>query len=344
MARPESRYVCGNCGDAFLRWEGQCRTCGTWNSLVETVVREPRRAAGRRATRVGEPAATAQPLAGDRRARSAAPADRHRRARPRPRWRARAGIGDPPGRGARDRQVDAAAPGPRRARRRVRRRGAGRSTRPARNRPPRSASARTGSACSTDQPASASGCSPSTRSAASSRKLAHDPPEVLVVDSVQTATVDELDGPAGSVGQVREATLRLMAYAKDEGAAVILAGHVTKDGTIAGPEDARAPRRCGDQPRGRAVRGAPAPARVEEPLRLHRGGRRLRDGRARVSERSPIRHGPSSPTTTRRRRAASSRRPSRGAGRLLVEVQGLVSAARFGSPDRGERAGSTRTG
>ena len=48
--------------------------------------------------------------------------------------------------------------------------------------------------------------------------------------------MDELDGPAGSVGQVREATLRLMAFAKDVGAAVILSGHVTKDGTIAGPK------------------------------------------------------------------------------------------------------------
>jgi len=61
-------------------------------------------------------------------------------------------------------------------------------------------------------------------------------PTVLVVDSVQTATVDELDGPAGSVGQVREAALRLMEFAKGEGTAVILAGHVTKDGTIAGPK------------------------------------------------------------------------------------------------------------
>ncbi len=62
------------------------------------------------------------------------------------------------------------------------------------------------------------------------------PPDVLVVNSVQTATVDELDGPAGSVGQVREATLRLMEFAKGEGTAVILAGHVTKDGSIAGPK------------------------------------------------------------------------------------------------------------
>ena len=39
MARPESRYVCGNCGDAFLRWEGQCRTCGTGTCM--NVTRRP---------------------------------------------------------------------------------------------------------------------------------------------------------------------------------------------------------------------------------------------------------------------------------------------------------------
>ena len=47
MARPQSRYVCQACGEAFLRWEGQCRACGGWNSLVEQIVREARRPAGR---------------------------------------------------------------------------------------------------------------------------------------------------------------------------------------------------------------------------------------------------------------------------------------------------------
>jgi DNA repair protein RadA/Sms len=56
------------------------------------------------------------------------------------------------------------------------------------------------------------------------------------VDSIQTATVDDLDGPAGSVGQVRAAALRLMEVAKPTGTAVVLVGHVTKDGTIAGPK------------------------------------------------------------------------------------------------------------
>src|SRR4051812_42697531 len=41
--RGQTRYVCQSCGESFLRWEGQCRACSAWNSLVETVVRtEPR--------------------------------------------------------------------------------------------------------------------------------------------------------------------------------------------------------------------------------------------------------------------------------------------------------------
>jgi DNA repair protein RadA/Sms len=60
-------------------------------------------------------------------------------------------------------------------------------------------------------------------------------PALVVVDSIQTMTVEELDGPAGSVGQVRESALRLMELAKGEGIAVVLVGHVTKDGSIAGP-------------------------------------------------------------------------------------------------------------
>src|SRR5216110_107350 len=41
--RAQTRFVCQSCGEAFLRWEGQCRACGGWNTLVETVVREPTR-------------------------------------------------------------------------------------------------------------------------------------------------------------------------------------------------------------------------------------------------------------------------------------------------------------
>ena len=61
-------------------------------------------------------------------------------------------------------------------------------------------------------------------------------PGLVVVDLVQTATVDELERSGGSVGQVRESAVRLMEFAKGEGVAVVLVGHVTKDGSLAGPK------------------------------------------------------------------------------------------------------------
>jgi DNA repair protein RadA/Sms len=60
-------------------------------------------------------------------------------------------------------------------------------------------------------------------------------PDVLVVDSIQTMFNRELTSAPGSVSQVREATVRLMLMAKQSGLPVLLVGHVTKDGAIAGP-------------------------------------------------------------------------------------------------------------
>src|SRR4051794_18949106 len=60
-------------------------------------------------------------------------------------------------------------------------------------------------------------------------------PDVCVVDSVQTLYASGLTGAAGSVGQVREVAGRLMRVAKERGVAVLLVGHVTKEGALAGP-------------------------------------------------------------------------------------------------------------
>jgi DNA repair protein RadA/Sms len=60
-------------------------------------------------------------------------------------------------------------------------------------------------------------------------------PCVVVVDSIQTMFNSELTSAPGSVSQVREATVRLMMMAKKSGIPVLLVGHVTKDGAIAGP-------------------------------------------------------------------------------------------------------------
>ena len=60
-------------------------------------------------------------------------------------------------------------------------------------------------------------------------------PSVVVVDSIQTLYSPELSGAPGGVGQVRECAARLMRLAKSEGISTVLVGHVTKDGSIAGP-------------------------------------------------------------------------------------------------------------
>lgn len=60
-------------------------------------------------------------------------------------------------------------------------------------------------------------------------------PQVLVVDSIQTITTEVMQSAAGSVGQVRESAAQLTRYAKQTGTTVFIVGHVTKEGTIAGP-------------------------------------------------------------------------------------------------------------
>ena len=231
MARASSRYVCQTCGESFLRWEGQCRACGAWNSLVETVVKVPSRAE-RSAARPARDAATAVPLG------AVGTADA-------PRIRVGIGeldrvlgggivpgslllIGGEPGVGKSTLLLQAGA-GVATARGGVLYATGEESAAQVR--------LRAGRLGLLDGPA-ASGIAVLAESevgriadvARASR------PSLVIVDSIQTVTVDELDGPAGSVGQVRESALRLMELAKGEGIAVILVGHVTKDGSIAGPK------------------------------------------------------------------------------------------------------------
>jgi DNA repair protein RadA/Sms len=61
-------------------------------------------------------------------------------------------------------------------------------------------------------------------------------PGMVVVDSVQSISISEIDSSPGSIGQVRECTSRLMQWAKSSGVPVFVTGHVTKEGAIAGPK------------------------------------------------------------------------------------------------------------
>jgi DNA repair protein RadA/Sms len=246
MARGQSRYVCQACGVAVLRWEGQCRGCGAWNTLVETVVREPARR-----TPASPATATMSPVA----LRDVPEADTAAR-RP-------VGIGELDrvlGGGLVGGSVVLLGGEP----------GIGKSTLLLQL---AAGLVADGSPRTSAIPGQAGPPDPCTVLYASGEESAgqvrlrarrlglldgpvgdririvaetqvgrildlarSECPALLVVDSVQTIAVEELDGPPGSVGQVREATLRLMELAKSEDLPVVLVGHVTKDGSLAGPK------------------------------------------------------------------------------------------------------------
>jgi DNA repair protein RadA/Sms len=237
VARPQSRYVCQSCGEAFLRWEGQCRTCGAWNTLVETVIRETPAAARRHGA-----AGAKGPLS------PVALADL-----------ADAAVSRiPTGIGELDRVLGGGlVPGslvlvggeP----------GIGKSTLLLQA---AAGLAVAGHAAGSGHVLYATGEESASQVRLRAGRLGllsgiagqqvrvlaesavervaevarRDRPVAVVVDSIQTATVGELEGIAGSVGQVRESALRLMELAKGEGIAVVLVGHVTKEGSLAGPK------------------------------------------------------------------------------------------------------------
>lgn len=61
-------------------------------------------------------------------------------------------------------------------------------------------------------------------------------PDVLIIDSIQTLHTDYIEASPGSISQIRECTAELIKFAKQSNVPVILIGHITKDGTIAGPK------------------------------------------------------------------------------------------------------------
>lgn len=61
-------------------------------------------------------------------------------------------------------------------------------------------------------------------------------PEIVIIDSIQTLQTDYIDSSAGSISQIKECSSELIKFAKETGTPVILIGHITKDGNIAGPK------------------------------------------------------------------------------------------------------------
>jgi DNA repair protein RadA/Sms len=227
MARPQARYVCTACGSVQPRWMGQCPDCGAWNSLQREDAAAATPFARRHGLQGGGRPIELQPLdtevaLPERLASGLAELDR-----------ALGGglvpgsailIGGDPGIGKSTLLLQAAGriaqagrrvayvsgeEAPAQVRLRARRLGLGQ------------APVELASATSVRDILTTLSAGPA--------------PAVLIIDSIQTMHSDQLEGAPGTVSQVRASAFELISWAKARETALVLVGHVTKDGQIAGP-------------------------------------------------------------------------------------------------------------
>jgi len=219
-------YRCAECGAEHPKWGGRCDGCGAWNTLVEEVVaRAPKRAAGG-----AESIGGAEPLRlGD------VSASRLNR------WATGLGefdfvlgggivpgslvlVGGEPGIGKSTLLLQCAG----------RLEAAGIPTMYVSGE--ESAEQVRMRADRLEEDASAVRLLPEVRVESILSRARNLAAQVIIVDSIQTMYTEDLEGAPGNVGQVRECAARLMRFAKDTGASVVLVGHVTRGGVIAGPK------------------------------------------------------------------------------------------------------------
>ncbi|MGH7706345.1 MAG: AAA family ATPase, partial [Vulcanimicrobiaceae bacterium] len=223
MAKAKTLFFCNSCGNESARWLGRCPGCEAWNTLVEAPAPErARAAAGRRSP---------SPAGGPLRLADVPIADVARRSTGMPELDGVLGggvvpgslvlVGGPPGVGKSTLVLQLAAhlahDGPvvylcgeesaAQTKLRAQRIGAGDEL---------LLFAETNLRTALDA-------------------LESRAPRALIVDSIQTMALPEVESFAGSVAQVRDCTTALMEFAKRRNCATFLVGHVTKDGAIAGP-------------------------------------------------------------------------------------------------------------
>ena len=228
MAKLKEVFVCQNCGASSPKWQGQCAGCGEWNTLVAELqpagsAARPGGAGERSAARPVSTSLAAEASAEQPRlATGSAELDR-----------VLGGglvagsvtlIGGDPG----HRQIDPDAAG-----------GRGARLRPARSlyatgEESLKQVALAGAASGARRPRPR-GWSPRPRSRRSWGRRASLKARALIVDSIQTMYSERIDAAPGAVSQLRECTAELVRFAKSSGTAVLLVGHVTKEGQIAGP-------------------------------------------------------------------------------------------------------------
>ena len=228
MAKPsKSLYVCQNCGASASRWQGKCAACGEWNTLVEETDAGPPPGSGvTRQTRgriVKFEGLKGEANEAPRIATGIDELDRVTGGGVVP--GSAILIGGEPGIGKSTLLLQLAANLARKGRRAVYFSGEEAIAQV------RLRAERLGLADAPVAHASETNLSNILATLAEGR-----PADLIVIDSIQTLWADALDAAPGTVSQVRAAAQSLIRYAKMAGSAVLLVGHVTKDGQIAGPK------------------------------------------------------------------------------------------------------------
>jgi DNA repair protein RadA/Sms len=226
MARRETSFICQNCGAAYGRWQGKCDACGEWNTIAEESSATARPQLPGRAPRKGRLFAL-EPLAGATRdaprfASGLAEFDR-----------VTGGgfvrgsvllLGGDPGIGKSTLLIQVAAALARRNQHVVYISGEEAVAQV------RLRAERLGLAQGDVGLASETSIEDIVATLGE-----RDPPRLVIIDSIQTMWTDLVESAPGTVTQVRASAQALIRFAKRTGTAVILVGHVTKDGQIAGP-------------------------------------------------------------------------------------------------------------
>ena len=323
MARQGVTFVCGECGGETPKWQGQCPHCEQWNTLVAAPARAATASARSVAAAMARPAVAAplQAGAGETTARRSSGSDELDRVLG---GGLVAGsvtlIGGDPGIGKSTLLLQVAA-----------------------------------AVAATQTVVYASGEESSYQVGLRAARLGLVAPALqvaaetdldavislarasacalLVVDSIQTATATSVSSAAGSVSQLRECAATLVRFAKSSGTAVIMIGHVTKEGAIAGPRvlehlvDTVLYFESDHGSRHRMVRATKNRFGAVNELAFFvmsaNGLREVRNPSAIFLARADVPAAGSIVTVTRD-----------GGRPLLVELQGLVEQMRFGNPRR----------
>ena len=252
MARSKTAFVCTECGAQTVRWQGQCPQCQAWNTMVETVLEPAAPAAGSRFAALAGETSRLQPLS------ALEPREEPRQPTGLDEFDRVLGgglvaggvvlIGGDPGIGKSTLLLQALS------------NLAGMDQSGSGERASR-ASTRSGSGSASGSQGGTviyvSGEESGEQVALRAQRLQLPPsplqmlaeinlerilhtlrearPRVAVIDSIQTVYSETLQSAPGSVAQVRECAAQLTRFAKQSGTSLILVGHVTKDGTLAGP-------------------------------------------------------------------------------------------------------------